>query len=168
VFFGAWEKRAGMSDFSLPSDLASSSITAAPPRHAASEGRTSRAGRLSPSEPVSARGLREPREPRERRWEKITPDVRVQLKAAFQAMINPDSYWSVVTAGAVALLCSCLLLLWARPSVVLQKNTDGSVERSQLSLTRLFATSVFLAAVVVGLALYFKWRRGGGGLAAGV
>ena len=96
----------------------------------------------------------------ERRWEKITPDVRDQLKSALKAMVDPDSYWSVVTAGCVALLLSCLLLLWARPSVVLKKNTDGSVEQTRICVTRLFATSTFLALLVVGIALYFKWRRG--------
>jgi hypothetical protein len=96
----------------------------------------------------------------ERRWEKITPDVRAQLTTALKAMVDPGSYWSVVTAGCATLLLSCLLLLWARPSVVLQKNTDGSVEQSRICITRLFATSAFLAAVVVGIALYIKWRRG--------
>jgi hypothetical protein len=86
--------------------------------------------------------------------------VRDQLKTALKAMVDPDSYWSVVTAGCVTLLLSCLLLVWARPSVVLQKNPDGSVEQSRVSITRLFATAAFLTLVVVGIALYVKWRRG--------
>jgi hypothetical protein len=114
-----------------------------------------------PSPNVSPRQTRPSRPaPLERRWEKITPDVRDQLKTALKAMVDPDSYWSVVTAGCVTLLLSCLLLVWARPSVVLQKNPDGSVEQSRVSITRLFATAAFLTLVVVGIALYVKWRRG--------
>ena len=112
------------------------------------------AERPSPSSPRQSRPVVE------RRWEKITPDVRAQLKTALRAMVDPDSYWSIVSAGCVTLLMSSLLLLWARPSVVLKKNADGSVERSRICITRLFAMATFLALVVVGIALYVKWRRG--------
>ena len=131
---------------------------------AMSESSASVSGRMRASGQASRPFPRPPPPPPpfsvERRWEKITPDVRAQLTTALKAMVDPGSYWSVATAGCATLLLSCLLLLWARPSVVLQKNTDGSVEQSRICITRLFATSAFLAAVVVGIALYIKWRRG--------
>ena len=75
-------------------------------------------------------------------------------------MVNPDSYWSVVTAGAAALIAACVLLLWIRPNFVLQKNEDGAIEHGRISVTRLFVFSALIAAAVVGLTLYIKWHRG--------
>ena len=74
-------------------------------------------------------------------------------------MVDPDSYWSVVTAGGAALVAACVLLLWIRPTFVLQKNEDGRVEHGRICMTRLFIFSALIAAAVVGITLYIKWHR---------
>jgi hypothetical protein len=74
-------------------------------------------------------------------------------------MIDPDSYWSVATAGVATLIATCLLLLWTRPFIVLQKNEDGTVD-GHVCVTRLLVTSAVVAAGVAGVCVYLKWRRG--------
>lgn len=75
-------------------------------------------------------------------------------------MFDPDSYWCVATAGIGTLIVSCLLLLWTRPFVVLQKNEDGTVEQGRICFTRLIVVSLVVTAGVVGTSIYFKWHRG--------
>lgn len=98
------------------------------------------------------------REPRN--WEHVTEAGSTQMKNVFQKMVDPDSYWSVATAGVGTLIISCLLLLWARPFVVLQKNEDGTVEQGKICFTRLIVTSLVVTTGVVGVSIYLKWRRG--------
>ena len=95
-----------------------------------------------------------------RQWEQINPEGSTQLKNVFQKMIDPDSYWSVATAGVATLIATCLLLLSTRPFIVLQKNEDGTVEQGRVCVTRLLVTSVIAAAIVTGVCVYLKWRRG--------
>lgn len=95
-----------------------------------------------------------------RQWTQINPEGSTQLKNVFQKMIDPDSYWSVATAGVATLIATCLLLLWARPFLVLQKNEDGTVEQGRVCVTRLLVTSAVVATGVTGLCVYLKWRRG--------
>lgn len=95
-----------------------------------------------------------------RQWEQINPEGSAQLKNVFQKMIDPDSYWSVATAGVATLIATCLLLLWTRPFIVLQKNEDGTVEQGRVCVTRLLVTSAIAAAIVTSVCVYLKWRRG--------
>ena len=95
-----------------------------------------------------------------RQWKQMNEPGSTQIKNIFQKMIDPDSYWSVATAGIITLIISCLLLLWARPYVVLQQNEDGTVEQEKVCFTRLIVTSLVIAGTVTGVSIYLKWRRG--------
>ena len=74
-------------------------------------------------------------------------------------MVDSDSYWSVATAGVVTLVVTCLVLLWAKPVIVLKTSEDGSIEQGRISVSKLFTWSALAAMLVVGVALYVKWRR---------
>lgn len=94
-----------------------------------------------------------------RQWERISPDTGGQVKRVLRTMIDRDSYWSIVTAGVLTLVATCLVLLWAKPVIVLKTAEDGSVEQGRISVAKLFTWSAFAAILVAGIAFYVKWHR---------
>ena len=104
----------------------------------------------SPSGPRNANALPE------RRWHDLPPASDASWKDVFRKLTDASSAWSIVAAGVGTLVLACVVLLYARPQFLMGKpKAEGDPPR--LSLGKLIACAVALAAVVSGVAAYLLY-----------
>ena len=92
----------------------------------------------------------------ERRWHDLPPASDASWKDVFRKLTDASSAWSIVAAGFGTLVLACIVLVYARPQFLMGKpKTEGDPPR--LSLGKLIACAVALAAVVSGVAAYLLY-----------
>ena len=103
-----------------------------------------------PSSPSGARGADALPE---RKWQDLPPASDASWKDVFCKLTDASSAWSIVAAGFGTLVLACIVLLYARPQFLMGKpKAEGDPPR--LSLGKLIACALALAAVVSGVAAY--------------
>ena len=99
----------------------------------------------------------------ERAWRPVPVNPGMQLKDLWNKITDPESYWSIAAAALLALVLSCVVLVYYRPELVLQRDADGNVQglggETRLSVPKLIGCAAGAAALVAGVCLAIKFYR---------
>jgi hypothetical protein len=99
----------------------------------------------------------------ERTWRPVPVNPGMQLKDLWNKVTDPESYWSVAAAALLTLVLTCVVLVYYRPELVLQRDADGNVQglggETRLSVPRLIGCAAGAAVLVAGVCLAVKYYR---------